>query len=87
MDDLFRDRRTNAKSRDEDYDIPLTRTTLTDANRRFRQSGVQAVIGHNPGEADRLIKKTIKERFNDRRKGFEDFETVGEYLDYLNGLT
>jgi hypothetical protein len=83
----FRDRRPNAIPRDEDYEQPLTRTSLVEANRRFRQAGVQAVIGKDVAAADRLIKKTIKERFNGRRKGFEDFPTVGDYMDYLNGLT
>jgi hypothetical protein len=83
----FRDRRPNALPSAEDYDRPLDRTSLVEANRRFRQAGVSAVVGNDSQAADRVVKKTIKERFNGRRKGFEDFPTVGEYLDYLNGLT
>lgn len=79
----FRDRRPNAQPGAEDYERPLTRTTLTEANRRFRQSGVQAVVGNDAGKADRIVRRTIRERFNSRRKGFEDFPTVGDYLDYL----
>jgi hypothetical protein len=81
----FHDRRPDAQAEPEDYGRPLTRTTLVEANRRFRQDGVQATVGKDPGIADRIVKHTIKERFNGRRKGFEDFPTVGAYLDYLNG--
>jgi hypothetical protein len=88
MTEVFRDRRPNGhQPTADDYDQPLTRTSLVEANRRFRQTGVQDVVGHNPGKADRIVKQTIKERFNGRRKGFEDFPTVGDYMDYLNGLT
>jgi hypothetical protein len=70
----------------DDYETPLTRTSLVEANRRFRLTGVQAAAGNDLVEADRLVKRTIKERFNGRRKGYEDFPTVGDYLAYLNGL-
>lgn len=88
MTDLFKDRRPQGhKPTDEDYGTPLTHTSLVEANRRFRQSGVQAVVGTDTGVADRIVKRTVKTRFNARRKGFEEFESVGAYLDYLNGLT
>jgi hypothetical protein len=87
MTEVFRDRRANAKPRDEDYETPLTRTTLVEANRRFRQDGVQAVVGKDTEAANRIVKHTIKTRFNARRKGFEEFESVGAYLEYLNSET
>lgn len=82
----FHDRRLNAQPSAEDYDRPLTRTTLTEANRLFRQRGVQGTIGNDGEKADRIVRRTVKERFNSRRKGFEDFPTVGSYLDYLNSV-
>jgi len=81
----FNDRRPNAEPDPDDYERPLTRQSLTEANKRFRQSGVQAVIHTDPKTADRIVRRTIKERFNSRRKGFEDFPTIGAYMDYLNG--
>jgi hypothetical protein len=82
----FRDRRPDGHlPHPEDYDTPLTHTTLIEANRRFRQTGVPSVVGNDPEAADRLVRRTIKTRFNERRKGFEDFLTVGAYLEYLNG--
>jgi hypothetical protein len=80
----IRDRRPNAEPSAEDYDRPLTRATLTEANRRFREAGVQSVVGKDPQAADRIVRRAIKERFNGRRKGYEDFPTVGDYLEYLN---
>jgi len=81
----FNDRRPNADPDPDDYERPLTRQTLTEANRRFRQTGVQAVIHTDPKTADRIVRRSIKERFNSRRKGLEDFDSVGAYLDYLKG--
>jgi len=80
------DRRANARPSEEDYQTPLSRRALTEANRLFRENGVQAVVGKDSRAADRIVKRTVKERFNGRRKGAGDFSSVGEYLDYLNGL-
>jgi len=80
----FRDRRPHAKPEPEDYERPLTRQALTEANRRFRQNGVPSVIYTDPDAAGKIVKRTIKERFNSRRKGFEDFDSVGAYLQYLS---
>jgi hypothetical protein len=88
MSDLFRDRRPDGHlPRAEDYGTPVTRTTLAAANRRFRETGVQLQAGWDREEAGRLIRKTIKDRFNGRRSGWDDFPTVGDYLEYMNGLT
>ena len=82
---VFHDRRPRQHlPQPEDYETPLTRTSLAEANKRFRQTGVSSVIGNDTAKADRIIKKAIKERFNERRKGFEDFQTVGAYMEYLN---
>ena len=80
----FNDRRPSAQPGPEDYEQPLTRISIVEANRRFRKIGVQAVVGKDSQAADRIVKRTIKERFNGRRQGCEDFPTVGDYLEYLN---
>lgn len=80
----FNDRRRNARPDPEDYDRPLTRETLIEANRKFRENGVQDVIGTDPDTADKIIRRTVKERFNRRRRLTGDFDTVGEYLEWLS---
>ena len=82
----FRDRRPGGHlPRPEDYETPLTRTRVAEADERFRLSGVQGILGPDPDEAERRIKHAIKSRFNRRRNGQGDFATVGDYLEYLNG--
>ncbi len=80
----FHDRRPNALPLPEDFETPLTHTNLIEANRRFRESGVTATVGTDPVLADKLVRKTTKSRFNARRKGQEEFSSVGEYLQYLH---
>lgn len=84
----FRDRRPNGHlPRPEDYETPLSKTSLAEANRRFRASGVSAVIRTDPYSADTIIRRATKARFNSRREAEFDFRTIGEYLEYLNGAT
>jgi hypothetical protein len=80
----FHDRRANAEPDPDDFERPLTKTSITEANKRFRENGVQAVVGKDTGTADKIVRRTTKNRFNGRRKGSEDFASVGEYLAYLN---
>lgn len=66
----------------EDYETPLTKTSLTEANRRFRQSGVPTVVHSDREKAAKMVSTTMKLR----RKGEINPETVGEYLEFLNGI-
>ena len=68
----------------DDFETPLTRQALTEANRRFKESGVPLAAGNDPEEAARLIRKATKTRFNSRRRDVGDFDSVGSYLEYLN---
>ena len=82
--DLWHDRRPSGHlPKPEDYETPLSRAALAEANKRFRESGVQRAAGNDANAADRLIRKMTKDRFNARRKGQEDFPDVGSYLAYL----
>ena len=83
--DLFRDRRPSGHlPKPEDFSTPLSRTALTKANNRFRQSGVQRAAGNDSVQAETIVRRLTKERFNARHKGAEDFPDVGSYLQYLN---
>jgi hypothetical protein len=85
MSDLFRDRRPDGHlPRAEDYGTPVTRTTLTAANRRFRETGVQLRAGWDREEAGRIVRRATKERFTSRQLGGDDLPTIGDYLEYLN---
>ena len=86
--DLFRDRRPSGHlPKPEDFSTPLSRTALTKANNRFRQSGVQRAAGNDSEAADRLIHMTAKARFIARHKGQDDFPDVGSYLEYLREVS
>lgn len=69
--------------RDEDYERPLTRRGITEANREFIQTGVQGRLGVDHGAAREIVRRVTKDRFTARRKGLEDFSSVGEYLEFL----
>lgn len=82
----FRDRRPQGhRPRDTDFQTPVTRATLAEANDRFRRgSAFFTPIGPGEKSAAKLVQRVTKERFNVRRAGQEDFETIGDYLTYLN---
>ena len=78
----FNDRRNlNHLPSQEDYDTPLTKSTLAKANNRFRQSGVSKAVGTDKEMAATIVSKAMK----NRRKGVYSPKTVGEYLELLNG--
>lgn len=84
--DTIRDRRPNKHiPTPEDYETPLTRSALLEANKRFRAYGVPgAVPGSNRDKADRIVKDVTRERYKRHKISGQDFESVGEYLEYLN---
>lgn len=79
----FNDRRDlRHLPRPEDYETPLTRTSLAEANRRFRQSGVPRVVHSDREKAAKIVSTAMTQR----RKGVVSPQTVGEYLEFLNGM-
>lgn len=65
----------------QDYETPLTKTSLTEANKRFRQSGVPRVVSSDAEKAANIVSITMRLR----RKGVVSPQSVGEYLELLNG--
>ena len=65
----------------QDYETPLDKTSLTEANRRFRQSGVPKVVLSDKEKAAKIVSITMRMR----RKGVVNPLSVGEYLVLLNG--
>lgn len=62
---------------EDDYSTPLTWTSLVEANKRFRQTGVSGrIVGQDKATAEKIIKDASRNRSYG--------ETVGEYLDVLN---
>lgn len=86
MDEGFHDRRDNPHlATDNDYMRPLTAATVREANRRFGQTGMRGAIPRsNRDKASDRIKTVTKERRTTRKNSGQDFESIGEYLDYLN---
>jgi hypothetical protein len=81
--DIFHDRRNLGHlPTQDDYEVPLTKTSLAAANRRFRQSGVPRVIHSDRTKAASIVSTTMRLR----RKGVVNPQTVGEYLEFLNGM-
>ena len=68
--------------RAEDYDKELTRASLIEANKRFRQTGVPRVISSDKEKAATIVKIAAR----NRRKGINTGQNVGEYLEFLNEL-
>lgn len=67
----------------EDYEVELTRASLTKANQRFRQTGVSRVVGSDQEKAAKIVNSVTR----DRRKGkINTGNTVGEYLEFLNSV-
>jgi hypothetical protein len=82
----FHDRRPERPSaRPEDYDRPLTKTALTEANRAFIERGVRGKLGPDEERARAIIRQVTKDRFNARRRVGADLESMGEYIEYLRG--
>ena len=82
---LWHDRRPSGHlPKPEDYETPLSRAALAEANKRFRESGVQRAAGTDSSQAEVIVRRLTKDRFNARHKGAEDFPDVGSYLEYLN---
>lgn len=66
----------------EDYEVELTRASLTKANQRFRQTGVSRVVGSDKEKAAKIVNSVMR----DRRKGLDTGQSVGEYLEFLNSV-
>ena len=71
---------------DEDYETPLSKASLAKANNRFRQSGVPRVIHNDREKAASIVSAVTRQRFKDRKNSGQDFESIGEYLEFLNAI-
>lgn len=87
--DLFNDRRRRAHlPTPDDYEKPLTSYEVARANSRFRESGIPGVISNkNRQMADMLVENVTERRREARKKEGKDFQSVGEYLEFLNSIT
>jgi hypothetical protein len=70
---------------DEDFERPLSKTGLAEANRSFVQAGVRGRLGTDPDRARGIVRKLTKDRFTARRRGQDDFGSIGSYVAYLQG--
>lgn len=86
--DIFNDRRKRDHlPKPEDYDKPLTSYEVARANSRFRESGIPGVISNkNRQMADMLVENVTERRRESRKKEGKDFQSVGEYLAFLNSI-
>lgn len=86
--DYFHDRRNFGHlPTEDDYNAPMDKKNVAEANRRFRTSGVPGVItAKNRGAADNIVRETTKMRNKARKNAGKDFKSVGEYLEFLNGI-
>lgn len=76
----FNDRRPHLDVRAEDYETPVTRQTVTQANARLRA----AMISPDAERGQQQITKTIQQRYRERKRaGQEPFGSVGEYLEAM----
>jgi hypothetical protein len=68
----------------EDYEKPLTRTSISEVNREYLQAGVRGRLGTDSDTARKVIRETTKDRFKARRRaGEEPLSTLGDYKEYL----
>lgn len=81
MDELFRDRRPSMSPGDDDYSTPVNRTTLIEANSRVRR----ATPAYHADRRDTQISTLAVQRHRSRQAGSGDFESIGSYLEFLQG--
>jgi hypothetical protein len=79
--DYFNDRRPYGGPREEDYQTPVSRDSLVDANARLRDATPQ----YRLDDRNRTIRTLAVQRHRSRRSGEGDFASVGEYLEFLAG--
>lgn len=81
--DYFRDRRASADPGDDDYSRPLNRATLVDANNRLRA----ATPPYRRERRNTNIATLAVQRHRSRQAGSGDFESIGHYLEFLQGTS
>lgn len=78
----FNDRRPHLDIRPEDYETPVTRSSVSDANARLRS----AVIAPDREQRAQHINQVTKRRHRDRKRELgEPFQSVGQYLEDMHG--
>lgn len=81
--DYFNDRRPSAAPCDDDYSTPVSRGTLIDANARVRA----ATPAYRMSRQNTAISTLAVQRHRSREAGAGDFASVGEYLEFVTGVT
>lgn len=78
----FNDRRPRLEVRPEDYETPVTRSSVTRANAALRNAMLPSDAEHGNHYISTVIQKRYRER---KREGQEPFRSVGEYLEAMHG--
>lgn len=78
----FHDRRPKLEVRPEDYETPVTRSSVTQANARLRDAMLPSDADHGNHHIGTVIQRRYRER---KREGHEPFGSVGEYLESMHG--
>lgn len=78
----FNDRRPSLRVTDEDYETPVTRSSVTAANARLRSAMIAPDAEHGNHHIDTVIQRRYRER---KREGQEPYRSVGEYLEAMHG--
>jgi hypothetical protein len=77
----FNDRRPTLDVTDEDYETPITRSSLAQANARLKQATIASLQDRKSGE----IGKSTQQRYRTRKSGSElDYKNIGEYLQVMH---
>lgn len=77
----FNDRRGCASPCDDDYATPVNRDSLVDANARLRG----ATPPYRLDDKNRSISTLAVQRHRSRNAGQGDFESIGSYLEFVQG--
>lgn len=81
--DYFNDRRASSVPCDDDYDTPVSRGSLVDANARVRA----ATPAYRMPRQNTAISTLAVQRHRSREAGAGDFGSVGEYLEFVTGVS
>lgn len=78
--DYFNDRRPCVSPCEDDYQTPVNRDSLIDANARLRGATPRYRLEHR----NRTIATLAVQRHRSRERGSGDFASLGEYLEYFS---
>lgn len=81
MDEWFFDRRPHAAPGESDFVTPLTRSAVHEANERIRA----ATPDYHMDRRNTRIDTLAVQRHRSRRSGSGDFDSIGHYLEFMQG--